>query len=414
MSDIIDKNATSAPEIKAAASTVEVPSYQPRQTFGQLLRNDLGFLPVLFTLILIVVFFTIASNGVFLYPENFSNLIVQSAPLGGIVLVLLLGEIDLSGAAVGVLCTVIMSILTERAHWSAGPAILVALISALIVGGINGFFIAILRIPSFIVTLAASIAYSGLLLLLLNGQTTQIIRDPFVLAIAGTATSYLPDSLGIGLPVIAVLIYVGSLVYGYMSRRRAGLRTISLTRLIVQSVLAVVAVVGAVILFESYNGVPYSTALLFGIIIIFWLALTKTSWGRHVYAVGGNAEAARRAGINNVGIRHAGFALASMLAAVGAIVQASQGASVQSAIPAQLQLNIIAAAVIGGVSLFGGRGSAWAVVIGMLIVECLQNGLALLNQATDVQYMIEGLVLIIAVTADALIRRAQARSRSGR
>ncbi len=418
MSDIIDENATSTPEIKAAASTVEVPSYQPRQTIGQLLRNDLGFLPVLLTLILIVIFFTIASNGVFLYPENFSNLIVQSAPLGiaavGIVLVLLLGEIDLSGAAVGVLCTVVMSILTERAHWSAGPAILVALICALIVGGVNGFFIAILRIPSFIVTLAASIAYSGLLLLLLNGQTTQIIRDPFVLAIAGTATSYLPDSLGIGLPVIAVLVYVGSLVFNYMSRRRAGLRAISLTRLIVQSVLSVVIVVGAVILFESYNGVPYSTALLFGIIIIFWLALTRTSWGRHVYAVGGNAEAARRAGINNISIRLAVFALASMLAAVGAIVEASQGASVQSAIPPQLQLNIIAAAVIGGVSLFGGRGSAWAVVIGMLIVECLQNGLALLNQATDVQYMIEGLVLIIAVTADALIRRAQARSRSGR
>lgn len=418
MSDIIDENATSTPAVKEAASTVEVPSYQPRQTLGQLLRNDLGFLPVLLTLILIVIFFTIISRGVFLYPENFNNLIIQVAPLGisavGVVLVLLLGEIDLSIASVGVLCTVILAILTERAHWSAGPAIIVTLLSGLLVGSINGYFVAVLRIPSFIVTLAASIFYSGLLLFLLNGQTTQIIRDPFVLAIAGTATSYLTNFWGIFLPVVAVLIYVGSLVYNYLSRRRAGLRTISMTQLVIQSLISILVVVGAVALFQAYNGVPYSAALLFAIIIIFWLVLTKTRWGRHVYAVGGNAEAARRAGINTTLIRLSVFALASMLAAVGAIVQTSHTGSVASGIPPQALLNIIAAAVIGGVSLFGGRGSVWAVVLGMFIVQCLVNGLALLNQTADVQYMVEGLVLLIAVTADALIRRAQTRSRSGR
>ncbi len=418
MSDILDENTVSTSEAAVAASAVEAPDHRQRQTLGQLLRTDLGFLPVLFTLILIVIFFSIASNGVFLDPENFSNLIVQSAPLGigavGVVLVLLLGEIDLSVYTVGTLCTVVMAILTERANGPAGPAIIIALATGFLVGAINGFFVAVLRIPSFIVTLAGSIAYNGLLLFLLFGQTTQIIRDPFVLSIAGTATSYLTDSLGILLPVIAILLYVGSLIYNYWTRQKAGLRTISLTRLIVQSVISILVVVGAVILLESYNGVPYSTAILFGIILIFWLALTKTSWGRHIYAVGGNAEAARRAGINVVSIRLFVFALCSMLGGVGAIVLTSHSASVASEIPAQAQLNIIAAAVIGGVSLFGGRGSVWAVVLGMLIVECLQNGLALLNQTTDVQYMIEGLVLVIAVTADALIRRAQTRSKSGR
>ena len=414
MSESRGENTTSTLAVKVAASAVEVPDYQQRRTFGQLLRTDLGFLPVLLTLILIVIFFTVASQGLFLSPENFSNLVVQSAPLGisavGAVLVLLLGEIDLSSYSAGVLCTVIMGILTERAHWPAGPAIIAALASGLLIGSINGFFVAILRIPSFIVTLAASIAYNGLLLFLLFGQTTQIIRDPFVLAIAGTATSYLTDFWGVFLPIAVVLLYVGSLFYNYRTRRRAGLRTVSLRRLVIQSTLSVVVVVGAVLLFESYFGVPYSTAILFGIILIFWLALTRTRWGRHIYAVGGNAEAARRAGINVVGIRFVVLALSSMLGGVGAIVLTSHGGSVASEIPAQGMLNIIAVAVIGGVSLFGGRGSVWAVVLGMLIVQCLQNGLALLHQTSDVQYMIEGLVLLIAVTADALIRRAQARS----
>lgn len=418
MSDIVDNNALATSEAQTAASTVEASEYQQRRTFGQLLRSDLGFLPVLLTLILIVVFFEVTSQGLFLSPENFSNLIVQAAPLGiaavGSVLVLLLGEIDLSLYSAGVLSVVIMGILTERAHWPAAPAIIIALVAALLIGGINGFFVAILRIPSFIVTLATSIGYSGLLLFLLFGQTTQIIRDPFVLSIAGTATSYLTDFWGIGLPLVAVLIYVGSLVYTYFARKKAGLRSMSLTRLLVQSSLALVAVIGSIILFEAYFGVPYSTAILFGVIIVFWLALTRTRWGRHVYAVGGNPEAARRAGINVVAIRLVVFALCSLLAAVGAIVLASWQGSVASEVPTQGLLNIIAAGVIGGVSLFGGKGSVWSVVLGMLIVQCLQNGLALLHQTSDVQFMVEGVVLLIAVTADSLIRRAQARSSSGR
>lgn len=418
MSDIVDNNALTTSGAQTAASTVEASEYQQRRTFGQLLRSDLGFLPVLLTLILIVIFFEVTSQGLFLSPENFSNLIVQSAPLGiaavGSVLVLLLGEIDLSLYSAGVLSVVIMGILTERAHWPAAPAIIIALVAALLIGGINGFFVAILRIPSFIVTLATSIGYSGLLLFLLFGQTTQIIRDPFVLSIAGTATSYLTDFWGIVLPLVAVLIYVGSLVYTYFARKKAGLRSMSLTRLLVQSSLALVAVIGSIILFEAYFGVPYSTAILFGVIIVFWLALTRTRWGRHVYAVGGNPEAARRAGINVVAIRLGVFALCSLLAAIGAIVLASWQGSVASEVPTQGLLNIIAAGVIGGVSLFGGKGSVWSVVLGMLIVQCLQNGLALLHQTSDVQFMVEGVVLLIAVTADSLIRRAQARSSSGR
>jgi D-xylose transport system permease protein len=281
-------------------------------------------------------------------------------------------------------------------------------------GLINGFFIAVLRIPSFIVTLAFFIVYSGLLLFLLGTQTTLNVNNPFILAIAGTSVSYFTNTLGIGLPTIAVLLYVASLVLEYFKRKKSGLRTMSVTRLIIQSVIAV-AIVGIIVgLLEGYQGVPYSMGLLFGIILLLWVMLTRTALGRHIYSVGGNAEASRRAGINVVGIRILVFVLCSTIAAIAAIVSTSLQNSVASALDPMLQLDIIAAAVIGGVSLFGGRGSVWAVVLGMLIVQCLSNGLALLNQTTDVQQMVEGLVLILAVTSDALIRRAQLRSRSGR
>ena len=422
MSNLIEGNEFVADkdpqQIKTAVSAVEVPSYRPRQTFGQLLRNDLGFLPVLITLIAIVIFFTIVSNGVFLHPENFSDLISQGATIGmiglGSILVLLLGEVDLSSAAVSTLCAVVMAILSERMGWPGWVAVIVGILTGALVGAINGFFVSILRIPSFIVTLATSIGYAGLLLYMLQGQSTLIIQNKFINSLAGTSTSFLPDIPGVGLPTLAVLLYVFSIVRNYLTRKKAGLRTKSLTQLIIQSVIAIVLVEGTVALFQNYLGVPYSTAILFGLILIVWIMLTKTTLGRHIYATGGNQEAARRAGINTVAIRMTVFTLASTLAAIGGIIQASRGNSVASQIDSTLQLDVIGAAVIGGVSLFGGRGSAWAIILGMLIISSLENGLALMSQGSDVKQMIEGAVLLLAVTVDALVRRAQTRSRSGR
>ncbi len=419
MSDIIEQDTQSSE--KPALNTcgaVEVPSYTPRRTVGQLLRSDLGFLPVLVTLLLIVVFFTVVSNGVFLSPENFTNLALQIATIGviglGLILVLLLGEIDLSAAAVSTFCSVVMAVMTERLGLPALVAVPAALLTGALVGAINGFFVAFLRIPSFIVTLAASIFYSGLLLTLLAGQSTLIIRDPFVDAIAGNSTSFLTDVLGIGLPTIVVLIYIASQIYTYFTRKRAGLRVSTPLMLGLRCAIAFILVEGAVALFENNSGVPYSTALLFALIIVFWLILTKTALGRHIYAVGGNAEAARRAGINVVGIRIAVFALCSALAAAGGIIAASRGLSVASQVSPSLLLDAIGAAVIGGVSLFGGRGSVWAIVLGVLIIGSLENGLALKSQGADIKQIVEGAVLLLAVTSDALIRRFQARSRSGR
>ncbi|MBX5449602.1 sugar ABC transporter permease [Thermogemmatispora sp.] len=394
----------------APATSVEVPSRLPRPTVGQLLRTDLGFLPVLLTLLVIAAYFALTTNGLFLTPRNLSNLVLQITQIGvlalGSTLVLLLGEIDLSVAAVSTLCAVVMGVLVERHGVPAGWAILAALITGAITGFINGLLVAFVRIPSFIVTLAASIGYSGLLLYLLAGQSTLIIHDAFIVSLAN---NYLPDALGIGLPTLVLLLYIGFVVLNYVRRQRAGLRTQPLPRLLLQIVIVTVIVEGAVALFESYLGVPQSVVFLIGLILLCWLLLTKTPFGRYVYAVGGNAEAARRAGINVPLIRVAVFTMCSTLAAIGGVLAASRGLAVASQIDPTLLLDAIAAAVIGGVSLFGGKGSVWSLILGALIIGSLENGLDLKSQGTDVKEMVEGVVLVIAVAADALIRRAQAR-----
>ncbi|MDQ2714397.1 MAG: inner-membrane translocator [Chloroflexota bacterium] len=410
MSEVInERKATDAP------ASVEVPSYLPRRTVGQLLRTDLGFLPVLFTLILIALYFGVTTNGLFLTPRNLSNLVLQNITIGiiglGSILVLLLGEIDLSVAAVSTLCATIMGVLSERSGYPAWEAIAIALLLGALVGFVNGVLIAYLRIPSFIVTLAASIGYAGLLLHLLSDQTTLIIHDNFIVSLAN---NYLPDYLGVGLPVMVLIIYLGALIFNFIRRRNAGLKTISPIQLIVQLALTVLVAAGTLILFESYLGVPQSIAILVALILIFWLILTKTAYGRHIYAVGGNNEAARRAGISVTWIRISVFTLCSLLAAVAGVLAASRGLSVESQINPTLLLDAIAAAVIGGVSLFGGRGSVWSIILGMLIIGSLENGLDLKSQGTDVKQMVEGVVLVLAVAADAIIRRVQARSSSGR
>jgi len=419
MSDTINEDTTTGSSVlegdSVSASAVEVPStINSQRTFGQLLRGDLGFLPVLLTLIVIDLYFEFTTGGLFLSPRNLSFLILQNANTAmlslGVTLVLLLGEIDLSLASVAVLSSVVMGVLSTRFGAPGWEAILVGLLVGAVAGAINGFFIAILRIPSFIVTLAASIAYAGLLLHLLNGQATLILNDPLIIGISGSPYSYLPNIWGIGLPILAVLLYIGSLLYEQTRRRRTGLRMLSTRTLITRIVVSAVLVIGVVILFQSYQGIPYSTAILFGFIILFWLILKRTTFGRHVYAVGGNAEASRRAGINVTYIRMMVFTLCSLLAAVGGILEASRGNAVASQIDTTLLLNAIAAAVIGGVSLFGGKGSVWNIVLGVLIIGSLVNGLALRSMGSDVQQMVEGAVLIIAVTVDALIRRAQART----
>ncbi len=376
----------------------------------QFLRGDLGVIPVVLAMVLIAGFFQIYSPGhIFLSPRNLTELIGQIITIGtlslGAVLVLLIGEIDLSLAVVSALCGGVMGVLSARAGWSAPAAILGGLAAGIIIGLVNGFFVAVARMPSFIVTLAGLIGFQGLLLKILEPQTTLPIRDNFINSVS---VAYLPDWLGFALPIAGLVLYVASQIYGRIVRQRNGLSLQPIGRFTLQIGIVSVLVLVILFLFESYQGVPVPAVILISLIVIFWLITTRTAFGRHIFAVGGNAEAARRAGISVVGLRVALFALASALAAVGGMLEASREFSAPAAPESTLLLDAIAAAVIGGVSLFGGRGSVWAVVLGSLIVGSLENGLDLIGQPAATKLMVEGAVLLVAVLADAVLRRRNA------
>jgi D-xylose transport system permease protein len=397
----LDPNLQPSPPEPAAPSP-------PRAKFSlrSLIQGDLGFIPVLLTLALITIYFQFTTSGVFLAARNISNLTQQIVAIGilsiAAVLVLLLGEIDLSLAAVAYSCAAIMATVSVYQQWPAVAAMLAALVAGAVIGLINGFFVAVLRVPSFIVTLAASIGYAGLLLVVMGRQTTLVVRDPIIRAISPT---YLPPVLGWGIPLVCLALYALGTWYDYRRRRRSNLPTKHPTQLVLQLLAAAAIVLIVVFLFESYQGVPQAVMIALGLVVIFWLVLRKTAFGRHLYAVGGNAEAARRAGINVVGMKIAVFMMASTLAAFAGIMMTSRSTAVATQISSTLLLNAIAAAVIGGVSLFGGRGSVWAVVLGALVIGSLDNGLDLLNQDQGVKNIVQGAVLLLAVTADAVVRR---------
>jgi D-xylose transport system permease protein len=385
----------------------DIPSPRPKFNLQTLMRGDLGFIPVLLTLAVITIYFQITTTGVFLQARNLSNLTQQIVVISilstAAVLVLLLGEIDLSLAAVAQTCAAIMAVLSVYQNWNPWLAILVGLLAGTAIGLVNGFFVAVLRVPSFIVTLAGSIGYAGLLLLVLGRQTTLVVRDPTIRSLAPT---YLAPAIGWGIPLAIVAVYGLGIWFEQRRRSQTGLTVKTPSQLALQIGLVLAIVLVAVYLFQSYQGVPQSVLISLGIIVVFWLILKKTPFGRHLYAVGGNPEAARRAGINVVGMKLTVFALASTLSALAGIMLTSRSTAVATQISATLLLNAIAAAVIGGVSLFGGRGSVWAVVLGALIIGSLDNGLDLLNQDQSVKAIVQGAVLLLAVTVDAVVRRA--------
>jgi D-xylose transport system permease protein len=393
--------ATAAVVAEVPAEAQHAGGWSPRD----LLRGDLGQLPVAIGLVLIALFFQVRS-GFFLNFENLSGLadqVVSTTVLGvGAVLVLLIGEIDLSLPVVAYFTGAVTGVLSVHQHWAAVPAIFAGIVAGAVIGFINGVCIAVLRMPSFVVTVAGLIFYQGALQQILQPQTTLQIIDP---TIDGIEFDKVPQPLDSVLPAIVLIIYAGFVIWGRVQRQRAGLPVQSYFQLALQIGLPAVFAFLAVYVFDSYLGVPLPTVIALIVIIVVWLIVAKTRFGRHIYAVGGNAEAARRAGINVVGLRVMIFTLASTVAAVAGLLIITRGNSAPAQVSPNLLLNAIAAAVIGGVSLFGGRGSVWGAVLGSLVVGSLFNGLALLNVPASVVLMTEGLVLLAAVLIDALARR---------
>ena len=346
-------------------------------------------------------------NDNFLSPRNLSNLLLQIAVLGtlaiGMVLVLVIGEIDLSVGAIAGVSAATLAIAVTQWGVPAAVAILIALVVGAVIGVIHGLVITSFGIPSFIVTLAGLLVWQGVQLAIVGKDGQIPIRDEFIRSIA---SSYAAPAVGWALAAVFVAGFAVLRMLRRVRRRRAGLAVVAPARDIVS--IVIVAVLAAVVtwLLNSYFGIPWVFVLVIALLLAMTVLLTATPFGRHMYAIGGNREAARRAGIPVRRVVITVFIVISAIAALAGIIEASRQFSASNALGGgTLQLNAIAAAVIGGTSLFGGRGRVYHALLGALVVGSVQNGLDLLGQPAAIKNIATGLILVLAVIIDAIGRR---------
>lgn len=381
-----------------------------RSFISRIKSGDLGMLPVVIGLIVISTVFSIL-NPIFLAPNNLVNLLFDCATVGiislGIVCVLLLGEIDLSVGSMSGLSSAILGVL-----WvNSGLPVIVAIFAALVTGAAMGALYALLYnrmgMPSFVATLSGLLALLGMQLYILG--PTGSINLPYASPLVRFGQILvMPHWLSFTLALVPGVVMI---VFGLAVRKRrqaVNLSSKPLSGLLIKAALFTLGLEFAVYYLNLGRGVPWMFALFVALVVVVNYALTKTQWGRSMFAVGGNREAARRAGINVRGIYMSAFMLCSTLAALGGVLSASRlASSSQQAGTGDVNLNAIAAAVIGGTSLFGGRGSAYSALLGIIVIQAISNGLTLLNLSSSLRYMITGAVLAIAVIVDSLARRSR-------
>jgi simple sugar transport system permease protein/D-xylose transport system permease protein len=373
--------------------------------------GDLGSMPVVAGLVLIWVIFQ-ALNPNFLSSRNLVNLTMQSAAVGtiaiGIVLVLLIGEIDLSVGSVSGVSSAILAVLFVQQGWPLWLVLLIALASGAAIGLLYGLLYTRFGVPSFVITLAGLLGFLGLQLWVLGRDGSINIPSETWIVQFGTQF-FLPEFVSYLVIGLVVLGYAWQLLAGVRRRTDAGLNAMS-TSMVAVRVIGLAVVLGASAFYLNLSrGVGVMFLFFLVLVTVMHFVLTRTRWGRAVFAVGGGVEAARRAGIRVNRIYISVFMLCSVFAATGGILAAARlQAANQSSGGGDTNLNAIAAAVIGGTSLFGGRGSAFSALLGVLVVMSISNGLAILNLDAYVRFMITGGVLILAVIIDSLSRRSRA------
>jgi D-xylose transport system permease protein len=385
-------------------------------TFVNRVRGgDLGSIPVVIGLILIAIVFY-AQEPVFLSSRNVSNILQFAAPVGvislGVVLVLLLGEIDLSVGSVSGLSAAIMATLIVYHGQPLVVGMLAGAATGAVIGILYGLLYTKVGVPSFVITLAGLLGFLGLQLAVLgNNGTVNLPRDSALIAF--TRTSYVSGVASYLLVVVAVLLYTAVSLVQIRKRTSAGLSAPSPAGVLIKAALLAAGGLYLAYYLGIYKGFGYLFLLFFALVVIMDLALRRTTWGRHVFAVGGNEEAARRSGIKVNLIYISVFSLTGFFASVGGILAAGQLTSVsQASGGTDTNLTAIAAAVIGGASLFGGRGTAYAALLGMIVLQSIQTGLNVIGVESEIRYMVTGAVLLLAVSIDSVSRRA--RSSSGR
>ncbi|MDQ0560145.1 D-xylose transport system permease protein [Rhizobium mesoamericanum] len=413
MSSNANQNAPSAPLLDRSDVRVkhETGVSGAVRAFADRVRSgDLGSLPVVVGLVLIWTVFA-SLNPIFLSANNLVNLLFDASTVGvislGIVCILMVGEIDLSVGSISGFASALVGMLWVNEGWPVVLAILAALVAGGVIGALYALLFNRLGMPSFVSTLAGLLAVLGMQLYLLGA--TGSINLPYGSAVVNFGQLLvMPDAVSY---VLAAIPGIVLFVTGYRTvvrRREASLSSRSLGSLVLRALLLTVVLELIVFYLNQDRGIPWMFGLFVGLVVAMSYALTRTKWGRSMTAVGGNREAARRAGINVRLIYTSAFMLCSMLAALGGVLSAARLASAsQQAGTGDVNLNAIAAAVIGGTSLFGGRGSAYSALLGIIVIQSIANGLTLLDLSSSLRYMITGAVLAIAVIVDSLARRSR-------
>lgn len=377
--------------------------------------GDLGSLPAISGLVVLFVIFSVASDA-FTTKLNLANLITQAAPISvlamGLVLILLLGEIDLGAGVAGSTGAAVTALLIVKQDLNWVLATIAGLLIGVLLGAVVGILVARLGIPSFVVTLAFFLGLQGVLLVLIGDGGSVRFDNDFL---RGLAIKNVDPTVGWIAAVVLVALYAGLAIRKHRTQVSEGLAHPPFSLVIVRIVVLAVVLVGLVAFMNAdrsrnpnfpIEGVPRMLVVVAGLLILWTFVLNRTRYGRHLYAVGGNAEAARRAGINVFRMRVTAFIFSTMMAVVsGLLLAANTGKVSPGSGGGNTLLFAVGAAVIGGTSLFGGKGRAIDAVIGGLVISTIVNGLGLLNNASWINYVVTGAVLLLAASVDAISRR---------
>ena len=360
---------------------------------------------MLIAIIVIMSFFSVATDGAYLSARNISNLLRQTSITGilaiGMVFVIISAEIDISVGSLMGLLGGFAAIADVWWGWPLPLTIAVTLVLGTLLGAWNGWWVSYRKVPSFIVTLAGMLAFRGILIGLTNGTTVSPISNDMTTIGQG----YIPDVTGMILGLVAVFCFITWGSYQRKARQNLNLNVPDVTKDIMKYGLFAICVLGAIYLLNDYRGIPFPVLVL-AILTVFGMFIArKTAFGRHIYAIGGNIDAARLSGINVEKVKLTIFAMNGFMVAIaGLILSARLGAGAPSA-GQNAELDAIAACVIGGVSLAGGIGSVYGVIIGAFIIALLDNGMSMLDVPTFWQYIVKGAILLLAVWVDTMSKK---------
>jgi D-xylose transport system permease protein len=389
-----------------------IPKHE-QETFGAALagviKNNMRQYTMIAALLTIWIIFSVLTHGLFISPRNLSNLFLQMCTIGlltgGMLLVMVAGHIDLSVGSVCGSLGAIAAYCIARLHLHPLLAILITLLCGLAVGCWHGFWIAYQRVPAFIVTLASQIAFKGITLAVTRGKTIGEFEPGF----KAIGQGYIPrlflsggayHSTTILLCAAALGLFIASEVHTRKKRIRNGFTVLRLSLEILKIIIVSAAIAGAGLILASYRGIPYAIMLLMAVVAVFTVLTTRTPFGRHVYAIGGNAEAAKLSGVNIKKTVMIIFVLMGLLCSLASIVFTTRLNAATPAAGNLFELDTIAACIIGGTSTTGGIGTVFGAIIGALVMSSLDNGMSLMNLPIMIQYMIKGIILLLAVWVD--------------